>query len=169
VTEWAVAPIPDAAPPADPSGSFAPAGSASALATDPARPASDRAPSAGVAQFAIDEDPEEAASETARLRTATLAPVREGDVLPQGDIEPSIRSDDADEDDLETGASADAPVPPSIAPPLTAAPPRTAQPRVGAARPVAPGVQRYGEAVVRQMLGATFIREEPYEPPTRFS
>ena len=31
------------------------------------------------------------------------------------------------------------------------------------------GVQRYGEAVVRQMLGATFVREEPYEPPTRFS
>ncbi|MBS1698306.1 MAG: DNA polymerase III subunit gamma and tau [Actinobacteria bacterium] len=32
----------------------------------------------------------------------------------------------------------------------------------------APGVQRYGEAVVRQVLGATFLREEPYEPQTRF-
>ncbi|WP_410428257.1 DNA polymerase III subunit gamma and tau [Microbacterium sp. 1S1] len=31
------------------------------------------------------------------------------------------------------------------------------------------GVQRYGEAVIRQVLGATFLREEPYEPPTRFS
>ncbi len=31
------------------------------------------------------------------------------------------------------------------------------------------GVQRYGEAVIRQVLGATFVREEPYEPPTRFS
>lgn len=31
------------------------------------------------------------------------------------------------------------------------------------------GVERYGEAVVRQVLGATFVREEPYEPPTRFS
>lgn len=30
-------------------------------------------------------------------------------------------------------------------------------------------VQRYGEAVVRQVLGATFVREEPYEPPARFS
>jgi DNA polymerase-3 subunit gamma/tau len=29
-------------------------------------------------------------------------------------------------------------------------------------------VQRYGEAVVRQVLGATFLREEPYEPQTRF-
>jgi DNA polymerase-3 subunit gamma/tau len=31
------------------------------------------------------------------------------------------------------------------------------------------GVQRYGEAVVRQVLGATFVREEPYESATRFS
>ncbi|MBS1905637.1 MAG: DNA polymerase III subunit gamma and tau [Actinobacteria bacterium] len=31
-----------------------------------------------------------------------------------------------------------------------------------------PGVQRYGEAVVRQVLGAKFLREEPYEPQTRF-
>jgi len=31
------------------------------------------------------------------------------------------------------------------------------------------GVQRVGEAVIRQVLGARFVREEPYEPPTRFS
>ncbi|WP_175985347.1 DNA polymerase III subunit gamma and tau [Microbacterium tenebrionis] len=31
------------------------------------------------------------------------------------------------------------------------------------------GVQRYGEAVIRQVLGATFVREEPYEPPMRFA
>ncbi|WP_040162751.1 DNA polymerase III subunit gamma and tau [Microbacterium gorillae] len=31
------------------------------------------------------------------------------------------------------------------------------------------GQQRYGEAVVRQVLGATFVREEPYEAPTRFA
>ncbi|MFJ4999714.1 DNA polymerase III subunit gamma and tau [Microbacterium sp. NPDC088619] len=36
-------------------------------------------------------------------------------------------------------------------------------------RAPAGGVQRYGEAVIRQVLGATFVREEPYEPPTRFS
>ncbi|GGF36491.1 hypothetical protein GCM10010922_09620 [Microbacterium sorbitolivorans] len=30
------------------------------------------------------------------------------------------------------------------------------------------GVQRYGEAVVRQKLGATFLHEEDYTPPTRF-
>ncbi|MGI6879524.1 DNA polymerase III subunit gamma and tau [Microbacterium sp. gxy059] len=30
------------------------------------------------------------------------------------------------------------------------------------------GVQRYGEAVVRQKLGARFLREEPYESSTRF-
>ena len=33
------------------------------------------------------------------------------------------------------------------------------------------GVERRGEAVVRQMLGATFLHEEPYDPPAtaRFS
>ncbi|HJB64376.1 MAG TPA: DNA polymerase III subunit gamma and tau [Candidatus Microbacterium pullistercoris] len=30
------------------------------------------------------------------------------------------------------------------------------------------GVQRYGEAVVRQKLGATFLHEEEFAPPTRF-
>jgi DNA polymerase-3 subunit gamma/tau len=30
------------------------------------------------------------------------------------------------------------------------------------------GVQRFGEAVVRQKLGAIFLHEEDYTPPTRF-
>ena len=164
VTEWAVAPIPDAGPPthADSPASFAPAGAASTLGT-----ATAPSPPTGVAQFAIDDEPEEAASETVRLRTATLAPVREGDVLPQGEVErPPVRDDADEEDDLEIGASVDAPVPPSIAPPLTV-PPRQSAPSARGGR--SGGVQRYGEAVVRQMLGATFVREEPYEPPTRFN
>jgi DNA polymerase-3 subunit gamma/tau len=128
VTEWAVAPIPGAA-------------EASA------------APSLPTA-LAVDDEPEEAASELARVRSA-VAPAREGDVLPQGDVEPSIEPDD-DEREAE-----------SVAAPVDAA---------TVARIVAPtagvredGVQRYGEAVIRQVLGATFVREEPYEPPTRFS
>lgn len=36
-------------------------------------------------------------------------------------------------------------------------------------RPTGGGVQRYGEAVVRQVLGASFVREEPFDPPTRFN
>ncbi|WP_019181595.1 hypothetical protein [Microbacterium yannicii] len=70
----------------------------------------------------------------------------------------SLDSADDDELDVAPETQADAPVPPTVAPPLT---PVTTM-RTG-------GVQRYGEAVVRQMLGATFLREEPYEPPTRFS
>ncbi|MFT4215019.1 MAG: DNA polymerase III subunit gamma and tau, partial [Microbacterium sp.] len=49
-------------------------------------------------------------------------------------------------------------------------------PAAAASRPVqtprAPrthGIERVGEAVVRQLLGATFVREEPYTPPTRFN
>ncbi|WP_194763796.1 hypothetical protein, partial [Microbacterium sp. UFMG61] len=54
---------------------------------------------------------------------------------------------------------------PAAAPATKAAP---AAPTITERTP-AGGVQRYGEAVIRQVLGATFLREEPYEPPTRFS
>ncbi|WP_312171169.1 hypothetical protein, partial [Microbacterium sp.] len=54
---------------------------------------------------------------------------------------------------------------PAVAPTTKAAP---AAPTITERTP-AGGVQRYGEAVIRQVLGATFLREEPYEPPTRFS
>ncbi len=128
VTEWAVAPIPSSHD--EPS-------------------AAARVPAA----LAVDDEPEDAAS--ARARLATLAPVREGEVLPARDVETSIEPDD---DELEAETIADVPqdLPVVIAPRITSAVRDD-------------GVQRYGEAVVRQVLGATFVREEPYEPPTRFS
>ncbi|MFB7885761.1 DNA polymerase III subunit gamma and tau [Microbacterium sp. NPDC056057] len=137
VTDWAVAPIPsdDDAPPPDP-------GPAAFPAETPA-------------QFAVDDEPEDAEAATARV--ATLAPPREGEVLPRTEIAPALDDDDDDDED-DTDAVADLPVPPTVAPPLTP----VVTTRNG-------GVQRYGEAVVRQVLGATFVREEPYEPPTRFS
>ncbi|MCP2636533.1 DNA polymerase III subunit gamma and tau [Microbacterium sp. HD4P20] len=148
VTEWAVARIPtDAdAPPPDPGPAAVPA--------DPSGPGAPPAPS----QFAVDDEPEDAAS-SASVRVATLAPAREGEVLHDAEIARPT-AEDRDDDDLDVAAdiAPDGPVPPTVAPPLTPA----ATIRTG-------GVQRYGEAVVRQMLGATFVREEPYEPPTRFS
>jgi DNA polymerase-3 subunit gamma/tau len=138
VTEWAVASIPsDAdAPPVD-----APE------------------PPTAVAQFAVDDEPEDAA-DAARNRVATLAPPREGEVLSPRDVAPSVDSDEDEGDDVvEMDAATDAPVPPVVAPPMP----------IAATRPTSAGTQRYGEAVVRQVLGARFVREEPYEPPTRFS
>jgi len=141
VTDWAVAPIPsdDDAPPPDPGPAAMPS----------------------MGQFAVDDEPEEAA----RARVATLARPQDaphdGDVLPRADLAPVVERDDELEDDVdldESGAPVDAPVPPTVAPPIA--------PVVRARND---GVQRYGEAVVRQMLGATFVGEEPYEPPTRFS
>jgi DNA polymerase-3 subunit gamma/tau len=128
VTEWAVAPIPstpqDDAP----------------LASAPAAPRA-------VAQFPVDDEPEDAAP--APHPVATLAAVREGDVLPDGEVVPD------DDDDLPSPEEPrDIPVPPVVAPRIT---------------PARSGVQRYGEAVVRQVLGATFVREEPHQAPTRFS
>jgi DNA polymerase-3 subunit gamma/tau len=137
VTDWVVAAIPsDAdAPPAD-----APE------------------PPTAVAQFAVDDEPEDAAEQTRSL-VATIAPPREGDVLPAQEVEPSVDVDDDDDETLETDADVDVPVPPVVAPPMPSA----------VTRPTAAGAQRYGEAVVRQVLDARFVREEPYEPPTRFS
>jgi DNA polymerase III subunit gamma/tau len=112
-----------------------------------------------VAQFAVDDEPEDAAAtDGRRARTATLAPAREtqpleGTVLPPTEVEPSL-GDDEDPADVIDTPPIDVPVPPVVAPRLAVA---------------NGGVQRYGEAVVRQVLGATFVREEPYEPPTRFS
>ncbi|MDF2992618.1 MAG: polymerase gamma/tau subunit [Microbacterium sp.] len=124
VTDWAVAPIPGAAPAAPPSA------------------------------LAVDDEPEEA-------RPAVSAPVapivREGAVLPAADVAPSVPApDEVDDDDVIPPAdeAPDAPVPPVIVPRMA---------------PLRGGVQRYGEAVVRQMLGATYLRDEPYEPPTRFT
>jgi DNA polymerase-3 subunit gamma/tau len=107
---------------------------------------SDESPAA----LAVDDEPEDAAS--AAIRTATLAPPREGDVLPARDVQTSAApdEDDPDETDLDI---ADVPV---VATPLPASSVRGG------------GVERVGEAVVRQILGARFVREEPYESPTRF-
>ncbi|MET0735709.1 MAG: DNA polymerase III subunit gamma and tau [Microbacterium sp.] len=116
-------------------------------------PAGDAAPAA----LAVDDEPEDVVSELARVRTTAAAPTREGDILPAADVEPSIEPDDDEREAEEVATPVDG-APPILAPRL---PPTTSI--------RADGVQRYGEAVVRQVLGATFIREEPYEPPTRFS
>ncbi len=82
-------------------------------------------------------------------RASTLAPPREGDVLPDDQVAPPDEPEpDEPDPDPERG-------------PVVVAPPPAATRAPG-------GMQRYGEAVVRQVLGATFVREEPYEPPTRF-
>ena len=125
VTDWAVAPIPGAAP-----GTAAPA-----------------------TALAVDDEPEEA-------RSAPVAPAgiaREGGVLPLAEVSRSVPApEEVDDDDVIPPAdeAPDAPVPPVIVPRMP---------------PLRGGVQRYGEAVVRQMLGATYLRDEPYEPPTRFT
>ncbi|MDJ1114859.1 DNA polymerase III subunit gamma and tau [Microbacterium dauci] len=104
------------------------------------------------AQFAVDDEPEDAASAPQR----TLTVEREGDVLSAEAPEPD---DDRDEDEIPPPVDADAPIPVRVVPERVA--------------PVTPirsgGIERVGEAAVRQLLGARFVREEPYTPPTRFN
>ena len=136
-------PAPQASAPSEPAGG---ATAASALAT--------AAPAA--VGLAVDEEPEDATAETVR----TLTIPRDGTVLP-ATTEYTHTDDDAPDEDEFPPPLDDAPLPPRA--PVAVerpAPPRA--PRSG-------GIERVGEAVVRQVLGATFVREEPYTPPTRFS
>ncbi|MPT15606.1 MAG: DNA polymerase III subunit gamma and tau [Microbacterium sp.] len=145
VTEWAVAPIPTTA------------------AAAPAAP------------LAVDEEPED-------VEAASAAPTppadgridRDEPPLPGDDDAPAFDEEPPYDPAYEPPAPYDRPPSPRATP--AAAPqaaartvPAAAPPVVVERTPAAGGVQRYGEAVIRQVLGATFLREEPYEPPTRFS
>ncbi|WEK12393.1 MAG: DNA polymerase III subunit gamma and tau [Candidatus Microbacterium phytovorans] len=116
-------------------------------------PGGDAAP----APLAVDEEPEDAAA-PASVRTLTRE--HDGDVLTDADAPMTAE----EEEELPPPVIADAPLPPrapvAVERPIErAAPARTSRPG---------GIERVGEAVVRQILGATFVREEPYTPPARF-
>nr|WP_274606839.1 DNA polymerase III subunit gamma and tau [Microbacterium esteraromaticum] len=170
VTEWAVAPIPSSAP------TGAPAGQGAPVATIAPQP-----------QFPVDEEP----AEVEAAASAPLPP-RDGDVdapppplddeYPPYDDEPPYdpEYDEPPRQSAPSAASASAPgaspapaAAPGAAPAPAAAPvarPSLREVPPSATRPLASdGVERRGEAVVRQVLGARFIREEPYQPPSRFS
>ena len=139
VTEWAVAPI----------------------------PTTHEEPPSAPPPLPVDDEPEE-------VEAAASAPLPPSDGAVDRDEPPLPGDDEAPAYDDEP------PYDPSYEPPMPrqapSAPPAPQVQRAAAAAPVviertpaAGGVQRYGEAVIRQVLGATFVREEPYEPPTRFS
>lgn len=153
VTEWAVASIPTAEEPS----------------SEPVAPAS---------PLPVDDEPEE-------VEAAASAPVPPTDGAVDAD-EPPLPGDDeapADEppfdDEPPYDPSYEPPAPTATRQAAPVAAPAQAAPRTQRSAYSAPvvterapsvgGVQRYGEAVIRQVLGATFVREEPYEPPTRFS
>jgi DNA polymerase-3 subunit gamma/tau len=144
VTEWAVAPIPSA----DVAGS----GAHGTITPSAAPPTGGSLASAGLAStaLAVDDEPDEA---TAPPETFAVHP---GVVLPPREVTPSVPApEEVDDDDVIPPADdVEAPLPPVVVPRMA---------------PLRGGVQRYGEAVVRQVLGATYVRDEPYEPPTRFN
>jgi len=143
-------------------------------------PTSDEPPATPQPQFPVDDEPTEVES----AASAPLPP-QDGAV---DDEEPPLPGDDEapdpeDQPPYEAVAAPSAPPAPEGSAPSRVAPstpapaaPAVPSPSAASARPSpavaerAPGgVQRYGEAVVRQVLGATFVREEPYESPTRFA
>jgi len=118
-------------------------------ASEGSAPTALRAPMAPSTALAVDDEPDEATA-------VAPAAVHEGAVLPPREVTPSVPApDEVDDDDVIPPADeVEAPLPPVVVPRMA---------------PLSGGVQRYGEAVVRQMLGATYVRDEPYEPPTRFT
>ncbi len=140
VTEWAVAAIPTDAP---------------ASAPQP--------------QFPVDDEPADVEasgppSPQDGLVDRDEPPLPDDDEAPPPDDEPPYEP--PHEAPAATAPAAPAAQAPAAQVPSPQAPPRQA-PAVTERSPG--GVQRYGEAVIRQVLGATFVREEPYEPPTRFA
>ncbi|KJL40045.1 MAG: DNA polymerase III subunit gamma and tau [Microbacterium sp.] len=145
VTDWAVAPIPgDDEAPSGVEASAAPRAVVAPPAPQPIAPEP-----VAPAQFAVDDEPEDAVPTPDRD-----LPPRDGDVLPSTATTPSVAVDEDDDVDDEFDTDAGVGAPPVIAPPT---------PRV------ATGPERYGEAVVRQLLDARFVGEEPYSAPTRFA
>ncbi|MGF3055905.1 DNA polymerase III subunit gamma and tau [Microbacterium sp. YY-01] len=168
VTDWAVASIPSSEPasPSTPDNSL------------PATPDATRspAPASAPASLPVDDEPADAEAMPA---SGWYQPPTDGEVSddepPPYDDEPPYPDDDryatppaapAQASDSAASGTPSA-VAPAQAVPTQAAPVQA--PAAAARRSSAGGVQRYGEAVIRQVLGATFVREEPYEPPARFS
>ncbi len=84
--------------------------------------------------------------------------------IPQSDVEPpaddeqwpeDLPPDDLPEPEPVVDAAPATPKPAPVAPPVSRA-------------HTAAGAERYGEAVIREILGAELIGEEPYDSPTRF-
>jgi len=175
VTEWAVASIPSA--PAVPIAEPAPdAGSGPAAAEAPAPPADGSgavsAPDAPPAASAASANSAPPAGRGPEATPTEPAPADDDAPPPYDDVPPYFDDEPPYDPAYEPPAPASAPAPVASAEapvrPQTSAP-RPQSPPVVTERTPGGGVQRYGEAVIRQVLGATFVREEPYEPPTRFS
>ncbi|MGN7979476.1 DNA polymerase III subunit gamma and tau [Microbacterium sp. 22195] len=189
VTEWAVAPIPTSAP-------ETPAG-AVLTAPAPAAPVSTAPTTTVQQQFPVDEEPADAEASGSAPQPPVDGAIDSppevdyppfDDAPPYDDEPPYDPAYDGPQDDPRASASygrgpaaparamsaPSAPAqavtaPTKPAPASSAAEPRAAAPVVSRVAPVAGGVERRGEAVIRQVLGARFLREEPYQPPTRFN
>jgi len=157
VTEWATVAIPSASPAAD--GATATVATTAAVVTLE-RPAA--APAAPVARPVAEPAPDEPPY----------------DDVPPPETEPPFEPPVPEEPTGDwsaapsaTATPAAAPAVPPTASPAAAAPEParsarpSAAPATGARTPTFQQPQRYGEAVVREILGATFIEEQP-APPT---
>ena len=142
VTDWAVAAIP----------------------SDP-KPAEAASPQP---QFPVDDEPAEVEASAPQPPQDGLVD-RDDPPLPDDDEAPPPDDEPPYEPPAAPAPAAQAPATPPPAAEASAPSAASARPSPAVTARSPGGVQRYGEAVIRQVLGATFVREEPYEPPTRFA
>nr|WP_281357291.1 DNA polymerase III subunit gamma and tau [Rathayibacter agropyri] len=176
--ERAAVEVPTAPPPVAETPSDGDGWTTVAIPTDPAPvPTAEPSPAqAPAAEVVVPARPEAASAEPAHRPTA--------DTPPSATQAPSVAEPPFDQEPPEedmppveppmpdswaTVSPPGEPAPEPVAPPRTSATPERPAP---AARPVtrttraatADGRQRYGEAVVREILGAQFIEEQPHTP-----
>jgi DNA polymerase-3 subunit gamma/tau len=161
VTEWAVAPIPASAP-------EAPENTSAIVSTI--------APQ----QFPVDEEPAEVEAAASAPQPPIDGTVDQVPAVNDAPLDDDVPYDDEPPYDPEYDAPGVADIRSAPAPTPNAAQAPKAAPSASASRApewsaptartrAADGVERRGEAVIRQVLGAKFLREEPYQPPTRFN
>lgn len=167
------APLPSRAAPAAPADSDAP----------PPEPPDDEEPPSAEAPARAPKTSDAAAPRVAewavaKIPAAEVPPLAVDDEPAEVEASGPTPPTDGAIDVTEPPLPDDEPPYPDDEPPY--APPQPSPPRAQSGVPQDPasaapsrqpvgGGERYGEAVVRQVLGASFVREEPYEPPTRFS
>ncbi|MDN4639168.1 DNA polymerase III subunit gamma and tau [Agreia sp. PsM10] len=152
-----------------PGASAAPAATATRAPEPTPTPAPASAPSAAAPASGRAEAGRDQQKPTAVTSSWAVVAIPQSDPTPDAAVEPVPEEDREPEPDFRAPEPASAPVASSApvqapVPTLAKARPETPAPRAAPVATTDSGRQRYGEAVVREILGANFIEEQPVAP-----
>jgi DNA polymerase-3 subunit gamma/tau len=152
-----------------PGASAAPAAAATRAPEPTPTPAPASAPSAAAPASGRAEAGRDQQKPAAVTSSWAVVAIPQSDPTPDAAVEPVPEEDREPEPDFRAPEPASAPVSSSAPaqapmPTLAKARPETPAPRAAPVATTDSGRQRYGEAVVREILGANFIEEQPVAP-----